>query len=82
MPAYCGEMNKKIAIELDSNEWGQIIDGLTIRAESYENTVQYYETGYADELIEEVGGVYEARAIAEFYRSIIEKVQKQLVQGG
>ena len=45
-------MNEKIAIELERHEWGQIIDGLTIRAESYDNTVQYFETGFADELID------------------------------
>lgn len=67
-------MTKKIAIELDSNEWGQIIDGLTIRAESYENTIRYYETGYADEFVEEVSSADEARTIAAFYREIIGKI--------
>lgn len=65
-------------VALDEIEWGQIIDGLTCRAEQYELTAQYHQTGYAEDYILEVRDAAEARAIAEFYRSIISKVEVQL----
>jgi hypothetical protein len=69
---------KKKPVELESTEWGQIIDGLTCRAEQYEQAVQYHETGFADGEILEVSHGHEARSIAEFYRSIISEIEKQL----
>ncbi len=68
-------MNKPIT--LDDNDWGQIIDGLTCRAELYEETVRYYETGQADGGIAEVSDAEEARELAAKYRSIIDQIQSQ-----
>lgn len=34
--------NEQIPVILSRNEWGQIIDGLTCRAEDYEMTARYY----------------------------------------
>ncbi len=67
----------KTKIELDDNEWGQIIDGLTCRAILYEETVGYYEDGVSYGEIAEVSNVKEARELAAMYRSIIEKIQRQ-----
>ncbi|HAS81295.1 MAG TPA: hypothetical protein DCS43_01105 [Verrucomicrobia bacterium] len=68
-------MNKPIT--LDDNDWGQIIDGLTCHAEQYEETVRYYETDEADGGIAEVSDAEEARELAETYRSLIKKIQRQ-----
>lgn len=51
----------KIAVVMDDNEWGQILDGLRCRVETYEETVRYYETGYAESEIAEVRDGDEAR---------------------
>ncbi len=67
----------KTRIELDDNEWGQIIEGLTCRAILYEETVVYYEGGIPDGEIAEVSNVKEARELAAMYRSIIAKIQRQ-----
>ena len=69
-------MNK--TVELDDVNWGQIIDGLTCRAEQYELTAQYHEIGFADGDILEANSAYEANAIAEHYREIIRKIRDQL----
>jgi len=70
-------MVMKTKIELDDNEWGQVIDGLTCRAILYEETVVYYEGGIPDGEIAEVSNVEEARALAAMYRSLIRKIQCQ-----
>lgn len=71
------DMAMKTKIELDDNDWGQIIDGLECRAEQYEKTVRYFESGESNGEIEEVSGVDEAREQAETYRAIIAKIQRQ-----
>jgi len=68
-------MKKRIALE--DHEWGQVVDGLTCRAELYEETVGYYETAQTDGEIAEVSDAEEARALAEMYRSLIAKIQRQ-----
>ena len=70
----------KIAVVLEENEWGQILDGLRCRAETYEETVRYYESGCAESEIAEVRDVDEARELAELYKGIIERIQKALHQ--
>ncbi len=59
-------------------EWGLIVDGLTCRAEQYELTAQYHETGFADGDILEANSAYEAKSIAAHYREIIGKIREQL----
>ncbi len=68
----------KISVALEENDWGQILDGLRCRAETYQETVRYYESGHAKSEIAEVRDVDEARELAELYRSIIERIQKAL----
>ena len=65
----------KKSVSLDECEWGQILDGLKCRAELYEETVRYYESGYAEEEIAEVRDADEARALARIYRRIIRKIE-------
>ena len=66
----------KIAVVLDETEWGQVLDGLRCRTETYEETVRYYESGYAESEIAEVRDVDEAREMADLYREIIGKIEK------
>lgn len=68
----------KIAVVLDENEWGQILDGLRCRAETYEETARYYESGYAESEIAEVRDVDEAQEMADLYREIIGKIESAL----
>ena len=68
----------KKSIELDENDWGQIMDGLICRAEDYERTARYHETGFADDLIIEVRDAGEARNLANWYRRMAEDIRGQL----
>ncbi len=69
-------------IELDDLDLGQILDGLDIRAESWERTAEYLRTGEmpAGEffIVEECGKPEEANGIAAHYRSIIRKIRSQM----
>ena len=69
----------KIAVVLDDDEWGQVLDGLRCRAEIYEETVRYYESGYAESEIAEVRDENEARKLTDLYRNIIGKIDRALV---
>ena len=71
----------KIAVVLDDIEWGQVLDGLRCRAETYEETARYYESGYAESEIAEVRDVDEAREMADYYREIIGKIERALARG-
>lgn len=66
----------KIAVVLDDIEWGQVLDGLKCRAEIYEETVRYYESGYAESEIAEVRDGNEARKLSDLYRNIIGKIDR------
>ena len=65
-------------VELNEVEWGQVMDGLTCRAEQYELTAQFHETGSADGDILEVRDAKEARNIAAHYRKIVGEIRGQL----
>lgn len=67
----------KTTIELEKSDWGQVINGLECRAGQYEKTVRYFESGEINGEIEEVSGIEEARELADTYRAIIEKIQRQ-----
>lgn len=75
-------MAKTYQIELDDFDLGQLLDGLEIRAESWEKTANYFRTGgtYGGEffLIEECSDAEEADGISKHYRAIIDKIRKQM----
>lgn len=75
-------MCMKITVLLERYEWGQILDGLRCRAETYEETVRYFETGYAESEIAEVRDRNEANEIGRIYRAIISKIEKALAENG
>jgi len=68
----------KKCVELDENDWGQLLEGLTCRAEQYELTAQYHETGLADGDILDVRDVDEARSLASGYRRMVDDIKSQL----
>jgi hypothetical protein len=76
-------MSQNYHIQLSGNDLGQLLDGLEIRAESWENTANYLhnEKNLTDEfiLIEECSQPEEADNIANHYRSIVATVRKQML---
>jgi len=73
---------KKPKVELNEQEWGQVLDGLACRVALYEETVGYYKHGVSYGHIAEVNGVEEAQAILRYYRRIIRNIKKQLGEDG
>ena len=71
----------KIMVVLDDNDWGQILDGLRCRAETYEETARYHEKGHAESEIADVRDANEARELADLYRNIIGNIERMLVRG-
>lgn len=73
-------MRKSYTIQLDDHDLGQLLDGLAMRAESWERTAEYLCSGYVagDQVVEECSKPEEADAIAAQYRSIIRKIHKQM----
>jgi len=75
-------MAKRIQIDLDEHDWGQLLDGLEIRAESWRRTAEYLRTGDIPEgelfLIEECGNEEEADGIAARYEAIIRNILRQM----
>jgi hypothetical protein len=68
-------------LRLDSNDIGQIIDGLQSRAESWRQTAAYLESGHAardDFIAEECSDAHEANAIANHYERIVRELEIQL----
>lgn len=68
-------------LRLDSNDIGQILDGLRCRADSWRETAAYLETGHAsrdDFIAEECSDAEEARAIAHHYDRIIASIERQM----
>jgi hypothetical protein len=71
----------KVSVALERNEFGQIVDGLTQRMESYEFTARFLddeELNLDHLLIEEVRDSEEARNIARLYKRIIDEIVKQI----
>jgi hypothetical protein len=75
-------MRKQYTIELDSLDLGQLIDGLELRAESWERTADYLRTRYVSSddpfIAEECSKPEEADGIAEHYRSIVRVIREQM----
>ncbi|MBN2702996.1 MAG: hypothetical protein JXR23_02195 [Pontiellaceae bacterium] len=69
----------KTTVELDAVEWGQVLDALSCRIEQYEETIRFYETGYATSLIEEVRDVEEARFLRDTYQHIVENIRREIL---
>ena len=78
-------MGKTYTIELEENDLGQLLDGLRSRSELWQNTADFFESGYnpcADFIIEECKDDDEARAIADHYERIISTLESQMKAQG
>ena len=75
---FLGLMPKLVTLRLDSNDVGQIIEGLECRREAWKRTAEYLETGHADGVIEECSSASEAINIATFYGRIIAEIRRQM----
>jgi hypothetical protein len=75
-------METTYRIELDGLDLGQALDGLEMRAESWERTAEYLRTERMPEgeffIVEECHNAGEADDIAKRYRSIINKIRSQM----
>ena len=75
-------MAKNYRIEFDDLDLGQTLDGLEMRAESWERTAAYLRTEKMPDgeffIIEECSKPEEADHIAGNYRSIIRKIRSQM----
>ncbi|RYD72109.1 MAG: hypothetical protein EOP84_23730 [Verrucomicrobiaceae bacterium] len=75
-------MYRKYTIELDRDDLVQLLEGLEMRAESWERTAHYLLCGELPEdgffLAEECHQPEEASDIADQYRRIISKIRCQM----
>jgi len=78
-------VSRRFTITLESNDLGQVRDGLEARASSWEATARYLLTGELGDgvVIEECSHADEALRIASHYRSILAMIDSQVAsQGG
>jgi hypothetical protein len=73
-------MSKTYLLRLEENDLGQILDGLEVRAESWERTAEYLRLGYlnGDYLVEECSKPEEADGIATHYRRLLHTIREQM----
>jgi hypothetical protein len=75
-------MTSRYRIELDEQEWGQLLDGSECRAQSWRRTADYPRTGEMPDgelfLIEECSHEEEADGLAAHYETIIKSIQAQM----
>jgi len=75
-------MRKTYALQLDDLDLFQLLDGLALRAESWERTAEYLRTEKMSDgeffIVEECSTPEEADGIAAHYRTIIQKIQQQI----
>jgi len=72
-------MNDNVKLKLPGLAIGQILDALYLRMEAWEYTEEYLNTGQVHEpyCVEECSSAYEARRIADYYKGIIQSIEKQ-----
>ena len=78
-------MGKQLQIRLDRHDLGQLLDGLRIRAEAWQKTAEYLESGHvADDsfICEECRDANEASSIARHYSKIIAQIEHQVDEQG
>lgn len=78
-------MSKKLTINLESLDVGQLLDGLRSRAESWRKTAEYMESGYTNDdsfVCEECTDADEATAITKHYEKIVASIERQVKEQG
>lgn len=82
-------MEKTITLILSDGDVGQLLDGLRVRATSWEKTAVWMERHYDEEetnaaaglfLIEECNDAKEAEQVAQHFRDIIAAIEAQRKQ--
>ena len=75
---------KQLLIVLSTDDLGQLLDGLHIRAEAWAKTAVYLETGTNPDsfICEECNDASEAHSIAQHYKRIIAQIDQQVQQQG
>jgi hypothetical protein len=75
-------MAKRNRIELDELEWGQLLDGLESRVDSWRRTAEYLRTEELPDgeffIIEECRDEDEAEELAACYEGIIRNIKSQM----
>ena len=75
-------MRKTYTVQLDDLDLFQLLDGLALRAESWERTAEYLRTEKMPDgeffIVEECSTPEEADRIAAHYRAIIGKIHQQM----
>ena len=75
-------MQKTYTIQLDSLDLGQLLDGLELRAVSWERTAEYLRTEKMSDgeffIVEECSKPEEADDIAAHYRAIVARIRQQV----
>jgi hypothetical protein len=77
--------SKEFRLTLNADDVGQLLDGLRLRAEAWNKTTDYLESGFNpdDALIcEECSDPREARQIAQHYERIIAEIEQQIEDKG
>lgn len=78
-------MGKTFQLRLESNDLGQLLDGLRVRADAWRQTAEYLAQGYvADDsfVCEECSDPEEAKSIALHYERIISQIEQQVQKQG
>ena len=74
-------MGKTYTIRIESNDLGQLLDGLRCRSEAWHGTADYLESGHTpreDFVVEDCSDSEEAAAIAADYDRIIASIESQM----
>ena len=78
----CDMVPRKYRIELDSQDIGQVLDGLEVRRDAWRRTAEVLESGEMPDgeffVAEECSDADEARWLAERYDAIIGKIREQM----
>jgi hypothetical protein len=78
-------MGKQLIIHIDGLDLGQLLDGLRLRAEAWQKSAEYLESGYVFDdsfICEECSDATEASAIACHYTKIIGQIERQVEKQG
>jgi hypothetical protein len=78
-------MGKSFQIHLESNDLGQLLDGIRARADAWLKTAEYLKGGQVADgsfVCEECSDPQEAKSIAQHYERIITQIEQQIQKQG
>ncbi len=78
-------MPKSFQIHLESNDLGQLLECLRVRADSWHKTSEFLQTGQTIEesfIAEDCSNPDEAKSIADHYEKIITQIEQQIQKQG